>query len=60
MLEKPPIELADGMKEGDRTLSIPQTLVLMARVWAAPHPFATIEVRQHLAAMVATELAGRG
>ncbi|WNM08398.1 hypothetical protein RI056_16295 [Komagataeibacter nataicola] len=59
MLEKPPIELADGMKEGDRTLSIPQILVLMARVWAATHPDAPVEVRQHLAAMVATELAGR-
>ncbi|MDT8871580.1 hypothetical protein ACOZ4Y_02650 [Komagataeibacter rhaeticus] len=47
------------MKEADRTLSIPQMLVLMARVWAATHPDATIEVRQYLAAKVATELAGR-
>ncbi|WP_159108148.1 hypothetical protein [Komagataeibacter intermedius] len=58
-MEKPPIELADGMKAGDRTLSIPQMLVLMARVWAATHPDAPVEVRQDLAAMVATELAGR-
>ncbi|MCE2563356.1 hypothetical protein [Komagataeibacter sp. FNDCF1] len=39
--------------------TIAQSLRMLARCWATLHPNATIEERQFLAALVATELAGR-
>ncbi|WP_182356644.1 hypothetical protein [Komagataeibacter europaeus] len=39
--------------------TIAQSLRMLARCWATLHPSATIEERQFLASLVATELAGR-
>mgnify|MGYP003362782974 CR=1 len=39
--------------------TIAQSLRMLAQCWATLHPSATIEERQFLAALVATELAGR-
>ncbi|MCE2574848.1 hypothetical protein [Komagataeibacter sp. FNDCR2] len=39
--------------------TIAQSLRMLARCWATLHPSATIEERQYLAALVATEIAGR-
>ncbi|QOF94247.1 hypothetical protein IFJ82_09815 [Novacetimonas hansenii] len=58
-MEKPPIESADGLCEQPFAPTIPWMLRTLACAWAAMHPYATIEERQFLAALVATELAGR-
>lgn len=39
--------------------TITQSLRLLARTWAVLNPNATIEERQYLAAIIATEIAGR-
>ncbi|WP_395371893.1 hypothetical protein [Komagataeibacter diospyri] len=39
--------------------TITQSLRMLARTWAVLNPNATIEERQYLAALVATEIAGR-
>ncbi|MFT8710929.1 MAG: hypothetical protein ABF783_01825 [Komagataeibacter rhaeticus] len=35
------------------------SLVLLAKLWAATHPLATVETRMELAARIASELAAR-